>query len=47
MLWNPYFYSVLTKSKRDFSKSRLKTQKIGKPNFCNFYLKKAILESAW
>ena len=39
MPWNPYFYSVLAKSKRDLflSTNHLKTQKLEKPNFAPFF----------
>ena len=41
---NPYFYSVLANQKREFSKLKLKTLKIEKPNFCTCFLKKASFE---
>ena len=43
--WNPYFYSVLTNQKREFSNVILKTLKIEKPNFCTLFWKRLFLEN--
>ena len=42
-LLKPLFYSVFANpKKREFSKSKLKTLKFEKPNFCTLFFKKAI-----
>ena len=40
--WNPYFIVFLQPPKKEFSKFKLKTQNIEKPNFCTLFLKKVI-----
>ena len=42
---NPHFYSVLANQKREFSKFKLKTQKIEKPIFCTLFWKRPFSEN--
>ena len=49
-LLKPLFYSVFANLKKEFSKYKLKTLKIEKPNFCTLFSKRAIfrkLQDNW